>query len=215
MAELLSCYFPADIQLHSYSNVHSLERKKNNWYLLDKFFKARGSAASTTTHGALPVCPSVLGKAASSLRPVLQRSASQSRGSSARVIASLHAAHGTSGQHQGTSCPHLYPNTARNTLKTFSNLQKYDLDVSAQQMQEVMDAKGDAAVQLLQTLFAYVHHPEGQTAASRGADPLMQHGEGSGPAFMGPGAQQEAWMYGRQAPDPSGLMLQHLQPPLS
>ena len=53
MAELLSCYFPADIQLHSYSNVHSLERKKNNWFLLDKFFKARGFAASTTTHGAL------------------------------------------------------------------------------------------------------------------------------------------------------------------
>lgn len=48
VAELLSCYFPADIQLHSYSNVHSLERKKNNWYLLDKFFKARGFAASTT-----------------------------------------------------------------------------------------------------------------------------------------------------------------------
>ena len=78
-----------------------------------------------------------------------------------------------------------------------------------------MDAKGDAAVQLLQTLFAYVHHPEGQAAASHDAAALMQQGEGSGPAFMGPGAQQEAWMYDRQAPDPSGLVLQHLQPSLS
>lgn len=79
-------------------------------------------------------------------------------------------------------------------------------------MQEVMDAKGDAAVQLLQTLFAYVHHPEGQTAASHDAPQLTQQGEGSGPAFVGPGAQQEAWTYGRQEPDPSGVVLQHLQP---
>ena len=59
MAELLSCYFPADIQLHSYSNVHSLERKKNNWYLLDKFFKARGTVASIITHGALHLSASL------------------------------------------------------------------------------------------------------------------------------------------------------------
>lgn len=41
VAELLARYYPADVQMHSFSNVHSAERKKNNWFLLNKFFKVR------------------------------------------------------------------------------------------------------------------------------------------------------------------------------
>ncbi|KAL3139622.1 hypothetical protein ABBQ38_003939 [Trebouxia sp. C0009 RCD-2024] len=39
VAELLSRYFPDDIQMHSFENVTSIERKKSNWHLLKKFFK--------------------------------------------------------------------------------------------------------------------------------------------------------------------------------
>ena len=39
MAELLSRYFPDDIQMHSFENVTSIQRKQSNWHLLKKFFK--------------------------------------------------------------------------------------------------------------------------------------------------------------------------------
>ena len=38
-AEILSRYFPADIQMHSFENVASIERKRSNWTLLERFFK--------------------------------------------------------------------------------------------------------------------------------------------------------------------------------
>ena len=39
VAEVLSKYFPDDVQMHSFENVTSAERKKSNWHLLKKFFK--------------------------------------------------------------------------------------------------------------------------------------------------------------------------------
>ena len=38
-AEILSRYFPADVQMHSFENVASGERKRANWDVLDRFFK--------------------------------------------------------------------------------------------------------------------------------------------------------------------------------
>ena len=38
-AEVLSRYYPADVQMHSFENVTSVERKKQNWSLLMKLFK--------------------------------------------------------------------------------------------------------------------------------------------------------------------------------
>jgi hypothetical protein len=34
-------HFPTDVQMHSYENVASTERKKQNWHLLEKFFKRK------------------------------------------------------------------------------------------------------------------------------------------------------------------------------
>jgi len=41
-AEILSRYFPTDIQMHSFENVTSIERKRSNWNLLQRFFKVGG-----------------------------------------------------------------------------------------------------------------------------------------------------------------------------
>lgn len=38
-AEILARYYPADVQMHSFENVASMQRKKQNWSLLEKFFK--------------------------------------------------------------------------------------------------------------------------------------------------------------------------------
>ncbi|KAG1669298.1 hypothetical protein FOA52_014859 [Chlamydomonas sp. UWO 241] len=41
LAEVLCRYFPADVQMHSFENVTSVERKKANWGLLLKLFKRK------------------------------------------------------------------------------------------------------------------------------------------------------------------------------
>lgn len=38
-AEILSRFYPSDIQMHSFENVTSLERKKANWVVLERLFK--------------------------------------------------------------------------------------------------------------------------------------------------------------------------------
>lgn len=39
-AEILSRYFPGEVQMHSFENVNSIANKQRNWQLLEKFFKA-------------------------------------------------------------------------------------------------------------------------------------------------------------------------------
>eukprot|EP00798_Chlamydomonas_sp_ICE-L_P025562 gene25562-11212_t len=40
-AEILSRYFPLDVQMHSFENVLSIQRKKQNWALIEKLFKKK------------------------------------------------------------------------------------------------------------------------------------------------------------------------------
>ncbi|GIL57286.1 hypothetical protein Vafri_12544 [Volvox africanus] len=40
-AEILSRYYPGDVQMHSFENVASMERKKSNWALLEKVIKRK------------------------------------------------------------------------------------------------------------------------------------------------------------------------------
>lgn len=40
-AEVLSRYYPSDIDMHSFENVTSIERKRANWVVLEKLFKRR------------------------------------------------------------------------------------------------------------------------------------------------------------------------------
>lgn len=44
-AEILSRYYPADIQMHSFENVTSIERKKANWVVLERLFKVWSAEA--------------------------------------------------------------------------------------------------------------------------------------------------------------------------
>ncbi|KAK9823517.1 hypothetical protein WJX72_003356 [[Myrmecia] bisecta] len=39
LGEVLSKYFPHDVQMHMFENVTSIERKRANWHVLSKFFK--------------------------------------------------------------------------------------------------------------------------------------------------------------------------------
>ncbi len=40
-AEMLSRYYPQDVAMHSFENVASIERKRQNWTVLERFFKVR------------------------------------------------------------------------------------------------------------------------------------------------------------------------------
>ncbi|KAL6751901.1 hypothetical protein V8C86DRAFT_1794276 [Haematococcus lacustris] len=68
VAEILSRYYPADIQMHSFENVASLQRKKQNWMLLEKFFKKKQIPVDT---GQIDCVIAAEGEAAAELLQVL------------------------------------------------------------------------------------------------------------------------------------------------
>lgn len=55
-AEIISRYYPSDIAMHAFDNVASVERKKKNWALLERFFKVRQEQEQTCINRTLD-CP--------------------------------------------------------------------------------------------------------------------------------------------------------------
>lgn len=47
-AEILSRYYPDEIEMYQYDNGFKLDKKVNNWEHLNKFFKRKGLAVDTT-----------------------------------------------------------------------------------------------------------------------------------------------------------------------
>ena len=41
IADIFSRYYPYELSMHGFDNSHNTIRKKNNWYLLAKFFKQK------------------------------------------------------------------------------------------------------------------------------------------------------------------------------
>ena len=41
MAEILSRYFPKDVEMHSFDTGTALSKKKDNWALIEKFLKVQ------------------------------------------------------------------------------------------------------------------------------------------------------------------------------
>lgn len=41
IADIFSRYYPDYLSMHAFDNSHNTIRKKNNWYLLARFFKAK------------------------------------------------------------------------------------------------------------------------------------------------------------------------------
>ena len=41
MAEVFSRYFPTEVQMHSFDNAESYQKKKDNWQQLQLFFSKR------------------------------------------------------------------------------------------------------------------------------------------------------------------------------
>lgn len=102
------CADPADVQMHSFENVASSTRKKQNWHLISKLLQVSCASVDTSScHETLLSCSSA---------PLLQRT-------------------------------------------FYVPVQRKHIAIEPQQVECIMAADGDAAVELLQTLHTFIHGP--------------------------------------------------------
>lgn len=62
---MLSRYYPSDVEMHSFENVLSAERKRANWVVLEKLFKvcaARQACAGVSLRSALAAATAAAGQ---------------------------------------------------------------------------------------------------------------------------------------------------------
>jgi hypothetical protein len=127
IAEVLSRYYPSDIEMHSFENVTSMERKRANWVVLEKLFKVRPQLWGEGGHR----------------RPFRQWS---TRRYALLTLRSAPAAAASLSRNLLAPSPPPSP-----------CMQRRSIPVDSQLVEAVITAEGDAASDLLQLLYAFIN----------------------------------------------------------